>query len=1137
MAKKSYRIGIDVGINSTGLAAIEVDADDNPTRILNMQSVLHDAGVDPTKQKSSDSRKAVSGVARRTRRMRRRNKQRLKKIDDLLLHFGFPIVDTQSLDYAEEWQVRSRLSDDYVEDDEQRAEDISIAVRHIARHRGWRNPYLSAESLYIRKDYSEQYHQLQENVEQKVGHAVAENLTPSQLVCEAINASAEKTIKLRSAVDNESIEEPLLPSKLMQQDNANELLQIFSVQKVGPDVARALFLAVFSAKSPKGSALSRVGKDPLNPAEIRALRASQAYQRYRIMNVITNLRLRSKNEDSKLTVEQKNQVYELLTGQQEDITWTDVCENLGLQRSRLEGVGTLTQDGSERITSRPPRLTTVRAISELKGSVKKKLLCWWQSANEDDCESMIQLLCNSVDIDAVRDDKFYDSAIEWIDSLTDEELSNLDKIHLESGRGAYSVDTLRKLTHQMLTTDDDLHEARKHVFNIDDSWRSPEERIDAPTGNPAVDRVLKIVNRYLVNCEKRWGAPQAVQIEHVRDAFSSKATAVENKRQIERYYAARQQQNEETEKRLRSDNPNVAITKSSLRRQQAIQRQSGKCLYCGRMITFSTCEMDHIVPRKGVGSTNTQENLVAVCRECNRLKSNIPFAIWARQESAINRGVSLKEAIDRVNEFIFQSRLVKSQKAFKQQVINRLRQTEEDEPIDNRSIESVAWMADELHRRIAWYFNQKQTDGQTKVWVYQGRITADARRASGIGGQIHFVGGMSKTRFDRRHHAVDAAVIALMNHAVAQAIVERASLRESQYYLGIQSSEVPWKEYPTPGSMHYNSFQKWLSQMHTLLELLNDTLDTNRVAVQQQMRLSLGNSEAHDATINKLTRVKVSESMSVDLIRKASTPALYAALTRCDDYDEETGLPENPERTLRLHGEQLGPEDSISFFASNAAEIMTQNGSAAIGNAIHHARVYRCYTVLKNGKKKYFYGMVRVFQVDLLHARTNADLFTYPLPPQSVSMRYAESRVAKAIENNRAEYLGWLVVGDILHIPLDGTKQTGQIGELLDFVKPRSFDNKAIYETWSLDGFFSESRLRLRPIALSKEGLKNLEEQGVEIPPSVAKILDKGWSPSIDTVGSFNPQCIRTNTFGEIRWKSNAHLPVSWKWNKSEEEA
>lgn len=1137
MAKKTYRIGIDVGINSTGLAAIEVDDEGNPTHILNMQSVVHDAGVDPTKQKSSNSRRAVSGVARRTRRMRRRNKQRMKKLDELLLHFGFPIVDTQSLDYAEEWKVRSRLSETYVEDDEQRVEDISIAVRHIARHRGWRNPYLSSESLLIRKGYSEQYHQLQENVEQKTGHAVAENLTPSQLVCEAMNVNGDKPIKLRSKVDGGSIEEPLLPSKLMQQDNANELMQIFDTQKVNPQAARQLFLAVFEAKSPKGSALSRVGKDPLNPTEIRASRASQAYQRYRIMNVITNLRVHNKSENSKLTVEQKKQVYDLLIGQQEDITWTDVCDELGLSRPQLQGIGKLTQDGSERITSRPPRLTTIRAISELKGSVKKKLLQWWQSAGEDDRESMIQLLCNSIDIDAVRDDQQFSSAIEWIDNLTDDELSNIDKIHLESGRGAYSVDTLRKLTHQMLTTDDDLHEARKHVFNIDNSWRPPEERIDAPTGNPAVDRVLKIVNRYLVNCEKRWGAPQTVQIEHVRDAFSSKATAVENKREFERYNATRQQHNEEVEKKLRSENPTVAITRSSLRKQQTIQRQNGKCLYCGRMITFNTCEMDHIVPRRGVGSTNTQENFAAVCRECNRLKSNIPFAVWSQQESAINRGVSLKDAIKRVEEFEFQPRIVRSPRVFKQQIINRLRQTEADEPIDNRSMESVAWMADELHRRIEWYFNQKQADELTKVWVYQGRITADARHASGIEGQIHFVGTSNKTRFDRRHHAVDAAVIAMMNHAVAQTIAERASLRESQYYFGIENYEVSWKDYPTPGNIHYNSFQTWLTQMHILLGMLNDALDNNRVGVQQQMRLALGNSEAHDATINKLRRVKVSEAMSIDLIRKASTPALYVALTRNEDYNEEIGLPENPKRTLRLQGKQLGPDDNISFFASNAAEIMTQNGSAAIGNAIHHARVYRCYTTMKNGKKKYFYGMIRVFQIDLLRARANEDLFTYPLPPQSVSMRYAESRVAKAIENNRAEYLGWLVVGDILHIPLDGTKQTGQIGELLDFVKPRSFGNKAIYETWSLDGFYSESKFRLRPIVLAKEGVKNLEQQDVQIPAGVSKILDKGWFPAVDVVGSLCPQCIRTNAFNEIRWKSNAHLPVSWSWNKSEEEA
>lgn len=50
MRGKRYRIGIDVGLNSVGLAAVEVSDENSPVRLLNAQSVIHDGGVDPQKK-------------------------------------------------------------------------------------------------------------------------------------------------------------------------------------------------------------------------------------------------------------------------------------------------------------------------------------------------------------------------------------------------------------------------------------------------------------------------------------------------------------------------------------------------------------------------------------------------------------------------------------------------------------------------------------------------------------------------------------------------------------------------------------------------------------------------------------------------------------------------------------------------------------------------------------------------------------------------------------------------------------------------------------------------------------------------------------------------------------------------------
>ena len=319
-------------------------------------------------------------------------------------------------------------------------------------------------------------------------------------------------------------------------------------------------------------------------------------------------------------------------------------------------------------------------------------------------------------------------------------------------------------------------------------------------------------------------------------------------------------------------------------------------------------------------------------------------------------------------------------KAFKQAVIARLQQTEDDAAIDNRSIESVAWMADELHRRIDWYFNAKQYVNSASIDDAEAETMKPRCRCSkavsrhlqdvqlALKGKIHFIGQQSKTRLDRRHHAVDASVIAMMNTAAAQTLMERESLRESQRLIGLMPGERHGRNTPMRALHAMNrSIFGWIIWTF-LLELLNDALDNDRIAVMQSQRYVLGNSIAHDATIHPLEKVPLGSAMSADLIRRASTPALWCALTRLPDYDEKEGLPEDSHREIRVHDTRYSADDEMGFFASQAAQIAVQEGSADIGSAIHHARVYRCWKTNAKGVRKYFYGMIRVFQTDLLRA-------------------------------------------------------------------------------------------------------------------------------------------------------------------------
>ena len=519
-----YRVGADVGLNSLGFSAIQLDTNGNPTALLKTLSYIHDGGVDPTQNKSGTTRKAVAGIARRTRNMRKRRSHHLSQLDRQLYQLGYPVDEVPETEHGlyEYWNVRSALATAYVPDKDRRDRMMVMAVRHIARHRGWRNSYSRVETLFEDVEPSDQYKDLKQRVETRLGVKLDDDMTPAQLVALTLNERDKNFMRVRTST---KYGEGILPNRLMQSDNARELRRIFTVQQIPEDVWKPILRTVFHCASPKGSAEKHVGTDPLDQTQKRALKASIAFQKYRILNVITNLRIRRKGEASRpLTVSEKQDVYELLTTAKEDVEWLDVCAVLDIERNELKGVGTLTHDGEERIGNKPPVLDTVIRLHGIKNTKLRKMMdAWWNAATEDEQAAMIRLLSNTVDLDKVRDLIEYASPIEFIDGLDEDLLTPLDSISLPVGRAAYSEKTLDRLSKRMLETEDDLHYAIRHEFDVPADWKPPVPPVQEPTGNPAVDRVLKAFNRFLSQCEQEYGIPESIAIETTKESFSSVA--------------------------------------------------------------------------------------------------------------------------------------------------------------------------------------------------------------------------------------------------------------------------------------------------------------------------------------------------------------------------------------------------------------------------------------------------------------------------------------------------------------------------------------------------------------------------------------------------------------------------------------
>lgn len=1135
-----YKVGIDVGLNSIGFCAVEVDDDDYPIRLLNSLVFRHDAGIDPASRKAALTRKNVSGVARRNRRAKRETKKRLVALDRLLSEeFGWPLPNLEDYpDPYEPWHARARLLDGYIADDAKRKEMLSIAMRHIARHRGWRNPYMKPASLASLPYPSEFLTNLNQDVSRVIGRKFAADATQGQLVDVFIlgSLSLATTPELQVLEESEkdsSKNKPrdivlgrvrgdkgVIEGKLHQSDNAEEIRRICATQEVPQDQVERLIEAVFKAKNPRevGAAYKLVGHDELPGQKkyIRAERAHPAFQKFNIVATLTNLRINEAGSKRTLSPKELQTLTNYLSnvGPKDEVTWFDVAEKLEIDRSDLQGTARASYDGQAALKYPPKDVTS----ASIKQSKVKALKDWWKQASEEQRGQLIDYLSNSGGSDTPQTDDELDDLTKLTQSFSEKDLEELEKISLPTGRAAYSLNSLTNLTELMLEEGIDLHEARKRLFNVDDDWKPIPEPINSPVGNPAVDRVLKQVARWIDAATERWGIPVSVNVEHVREGLVSEKVVRELIRDNEARHKKNMEVAEEIAKRLGLSG---RALRSHTIKYFALRRQNCQCLYCGTKISFGTAEMDHIVPRTNGGSNNKRSNLAAVCRTCNASKSNIPFAVWVSSGKA-GPGVSLEGAKERVNSLLLEKAdlpedydddsLIEfysknESKKFRKEIIARLESKKPDEEFDGRSLESVAWMAVELHERILGYYESLLKDSGQKapqVGVYRGAITAEARKASGFENRVELLGGKGKTRLDRRHHAMDALVIALMNQSVSKLLSWRMQLRDSQRISGMPET---WKEFHGFNRDEYRRWNAWTNAMRIAVELFNDALEKDEVHFSENKRLGISLAKAHDDTIKSLCSYALGDALSAELIDRAETPALWTALTKQPDFDVKNGLPEDPTRHITVNGKQFGPTDEVNFFASGAPAIKVRGGFAGIGDTIHHARIYRI-----DGKKT-TYAMVRVFQTDLRRME-HEDLFTEPLKPSTISMRTASKTIRKALADGTATQIGWLVEGDEIRIETD-RYPSGQIDSLLKEYPEAS--------SWRVCGFPEDARIRLRPNLISEEGFD------ADISEDVVKLVSgKGWYVTLNIVlGNGAVTVIRRNTLGEERWVSRAHLPVS----------
>lgn len=1120
---KNYGIGIDVGYRSVGCAAIEFDDDGFPIKTLSLVSFRHDGGLDMKGEKPK-IRKATRGVARRRMRMNRRRKRRLRNLDKVLSNLGYTVPEDPGPETYEAWTSRALLASIKLASADELNEHLVRAVRHMARHRGWGNPWWSLDQLEkASQEPSETFEIILARARELFGEKVPANPTLGMLGALAANNEVllrpRRSYKAEEANNPKKAEkyladygtQPLMAAKVHQEDQLAELRRICEVQGI-EDQYEILREAVFTHVRPYVPK-DRVGKDPLNPAEIRASRASLEFQEFRILDSVANLRVRT---DSRTKRELSESEYDTAvdflmsyTGKEQP-SWADVAEEIGVPGNRL--IAPVLEDVQQKTAPFDRSSAAFEKAMKAKTEARK----WWEANDDDQLRSLfIMFLADATDdtAEAAVEAGLHELFVSW----PEEEREVLSNISFESGRAAYSAETLSKLSEYMHEHRVGVHEARKAVFGVDDTWRPPLAKLEEPIGHPTVDRVLTILRRFVLDCERQWGRPRAITVEHARTGLVSPA--------VRRKILSEQEKNREENERIRGELRKSGVenpSRTEVRRHLVVQDQESQCLYCGAVIRTDTSELDHIVPRAGGGSSR-RENLAAVCRYCNAMKSNTPFYRWASPEK-------LKETIDRVRQLeAFKD--PKKAKMLKNQ-IRRLKQTEADDPIDERSLASTSYAAVAVRERLEQHFNEGLApDDKNRVVldVYAGLVTRESRRAGGIDERILLRGERDKNRFDVRHHAIDAAVMTLLNRSVALTLEQRHQLKRE---FNETKRENGWRDFIGLYPASKEKFLKWKKAATVLGDLLAEAIEDDSIAVVSPLRLRPQNGAVHDETIHAVKKQTLGSAWSAEAVKRIVDPEIYLEMK--DALGKLKELPEDSARTLELpDGRFVEADDEVLFFPKKAASILTPRGAAEIGDSIHHARLYGWMT--KEGELKF--GMLRVYGAEfpwLMRESGSRDILHMPIHRGSQSFRGMQVGVREAVESGEAVEFGWITQDDELEFdPEDYIAHGGddELNRLLRVMPERR---------WRVDGFYNAGTLRIRPALLSAEQLPSELQKKVasKTLSDVELILLRAVQRGLFVATSgFLPleslKVIRRNNLGFPRWRGNGSLPTSFEVRSS----
>lgn len=770
MAKNvDYRLGLDLGTNSIGWAIYRIDEKEEPVELLDMGVRIFSDGRNPkTKEPLAVERRN----AREIRRQIYRRKLRRKQVFRLLQEQGlFPKSkeECQKLKLLNPYELRIKALDSVLEPYELGRVLFNLSVR-----RGFKSNRKDGTKEEITETASTKKSKLsQTEMCQELDKTIRES--GFRTIGEYLWNTREEHDGIRFVPNRMSF----YPLRKMYEDEFNLIRQKQEVEFSHIEWDK-IYTAIFYQRPLRPQERGRCQYMPKNERTYKAMPSSE---KIRVLQEIRNINYQT--ADGKilpLSDDQEDKIIEILYSQA-TVKFDALKKKIGLSTDCTFNLESQVRSGLNGCS------TAVKMRNE------KNFGSLWDSFSLEEQDFIVEKL-----ITADEDSEVFELLAKY--NLSETQKTNIVNLVLVSGTTMLCKEVTEALVHKMENKDQRVNlstavkmlgfENKSQAIEILDVLpyygkvlvgstmgvkpeapeTNPEQKygkISNPTVHVALNQTRTVVNAII----KEYGKPSQIVVELSRDLKASReAKAVMIKKQ-----ADNTKQNEIINKKITDAYKIVfpsRIDRQKFRLWEELSADclSRKCLYCGKVISGSelftkNIEIEHILPY-GRTLLDSESNLTVSHAICNAFKAErSPFEAFGSSP----KGYNWNEIMARVNSLknpVKRGRFAeKAMDIFEKDSTFITRQLTDNAYLSKMALRYLHAVCDNV-----WSVN----GGMTKLLRDKWEIDSILKRKIGEKEIAHFglkddqIGTYKKNRYDHRHHALDASVIALVDRGMVKQI-------------------------------------------------------------------------------------------------------------------------------------------------------------------------------------------------------------------------------------------------------------------------------------------------------------------------------------------------------------------------------